>query len=227
MHTVGVVIPCKDRHDLLIDTTASILAQKDIPRLLGIIVDDGSDPPLSTIPEILDGPWQVLRNDLPEGVQKARNLGWGKLRDKVDYIMFSDSDIVWEPHAFKKLVQALVDSPKAAYSYCSYKREGKVFGIFRSHPFDSGALLDCNYISTMSMIRANCLFYRPFVTDEARLQDWSLWLRFLMAGYPGVFVDEYLFTAFFGEDSISMNGLLDYEYWYRKIRQRYVIGKAV
>ena len=76
----------------------------------------------------------------------------------------------------------------------------------------------------MSLIKFDVLVEavsRPFIEDEHRLQDWSLWLRLLNAGYTGVFVNQVIFTAHFSANSVSVRNAGNYEKWRELIADRY------
>lgn len=66
-----VVIPTRDRHDLLPEALESALAQS-MTDLEVVVVDDGSDPPV-TLPH--DPRVRLVRLDVPRGNAAARNAG--------------------------------------------------------------------------------------------------------------------------------------------------------
>jgi len=111
---------------------------------------------------------------------------------------------------------------KVAYSYGNYDRIGSVTGTWTAGEFNEKRLKEVNFISTMSMVYTKTLPAPPFVEDEDRLQDWSLWLRMLQNGRVGAYVPKTLFSAFYDDDCISVRDTADYYHWSNLIRSRYV-----
>lgn len=96
MPEVSVVIPTRDREQLLLGTVASAAAQQDVNLEL-IIVDDGSALRVSSrIGDDYNGvPTRVLRHDTPRGVASARNTGIDAARGR--WVAFLDDDDLWAP----------------------------------------------------------------------------------------------------------------------------------
>lgn len=232
---IGVVISVHNQSDTAHETIESIARQRDdIDCGIDIIViDDASMPPLEKMypyPVIDDVNIQWLQVPDNRGVQQVRNLGFDMFRRKSpgmqpEYIIFVDGDVTFHEAAFRDLKRSLDKSgDDIAYAYGNFIGSGACARRFPSRPFDSETLRHYNYISTMSLIKfpvLKKLFDKPFVEDEKRLQDWSLWLRMLNAGYKGMFVDRVAFTAHFGPEGISVRDQLDYEKWRQIIAGRY------
>jgi glycosyltransferase involved in cell wall biosynthesis len=219
-----VVVPFHNQHSTIAECLKSVL-ESEVPITQVLVLDDASR---NTI---------ILREDLPNdrrlhiarfkknmGVQAVRNLGWKMLRDRCHYLLFCDGDIVWEPEGLKYLWLAMEEErdPEIAYAYGDYNRIGGVEGVWQSREFDGGMLRMCNYISTMSLVKTTCLPNPPFVEDEKRLQDWSLWLRMMNNGFKGKYVNKTIFTATYPPGCVSLKGQLDYQYWSDLVRGRYV-----
>jgi hypothetical protein len=138
-------------------------------------------------------------------------------------MVFSDGDVVWMDGAFEVMLSTLKKAPaNVAYAYGYYSRTGELSGVYPSHEFNAKLLTRHNYISTMSLIKTGLLPDPPFVEDEERLQDWSLWLRLLSNGYEGALVKQVLFESHFERGDVSLRGLDDYSKWQKLIRARYV-----
>ncbi len=183
-------------------------------------MDDASDPPLE-IP-----PWYVtecINMTDNMGVQRCRNLGYRRAqRNESKFVLFCDADIVWEPEAIDHMVDTLRETPDdVAFVYSDYKRVGALAGTWYAGTFDADRLRNDNFISTMSMCKVSHLPDPPFVEDEERFQDWSLWLRILARGGRGVYIPRVLFTAHYNEFDISLRGVKHCQYWKEKIRSRY------
>lgn len=220
---IGVVVTAHNQNRHLQECLKSIYGQ-DYPCQV-VVVDDASNPPAEGIKYNLPNA-KVIRLWDNEGVQRARNIGWWELKDSFDTMLFCDADIQWKPGAFRLMTEALhtrrnTDS-KVAIAYGDYDRIGAVTGMWNAGEFDIEKLRRHNYISTMSLVSTSALPNPPFIEDEQRLQDWSLWLRMVNKGFTGVYVGECLFTAFYGEDSVSSRPAHDYAHWHRTMAERYI-----
>jgi hypothetical protein len=125
------------------------------------------------------------------GANHTRNEGF-RLSPKSEFTLFSDDDIIWKPDALQTLLDTLQSSPCAAYSYGSYDLEGHPL-VGKAIDFDAQALIRGNYISTMSLIRTK--YFTGFDEAIERLQDWDLWLSFLVRGLVGVYCGKTIFTT--------------------------------
>ena len=86
---VTVVIPTRDRHELLARAARSVLAQT-LSNFEVIVVDDASKIPVDLPDFARDGRVYVVRNDQPQGVCGARNRGMAQARGH--WITFLDDD---------------------------------------------------------------------------------------------------------------------------------------
>lgn len=214
--SIGVILTS---HNQDIRRPLGSLWKQKVPLRI-LIIDDGSDPPIEkpTGSSAVD----LVRLPFNQGVQAARNLGWAALRDLCPYMLFSDGDIIWKDGALPEMLKLLKKSPpEVGYIYGMYERTGKLGGVYPSAHFDPDLLREYNYISTMSLVRTAVLPEPPFIPDEERLQDWSLWLRLLKNGIEGRFLKKVIFEAEFGPLSVSLAGMKDYEKWHRIIQTRY------
>jgi len=149
-----------------------------------IIVDDGSNPPVSLPSEF--GAKVRLISQENMGAPAARNRG--AYQAKGDYIIFWDADIMPKKTFLQALVQALEDNLQASYAYCNY-----YFGLkeMKAQKFNPEKLKENNYIHTSSLIRKKDLV--SWDEDLYRLQDWDLWLTMLEQRKVGVWVDQGLY----------------------------------
>jgi hypothetical protein len=140
------------------------------------------------------------------GANHTRNEGF-RMSPKSEFTLFSDNDICWKPDALQNLIDTLKSNPDAAYSYGSYDLEGHPL-VGKAIEFDPQALIRGNYISTMSLIRTK--YFTGFDEAIEQLQDWDLWLSFLVRGLVGVYCGKIIFTTkvragiSFGEKSIPI-----------------------
>src|ERR1051326_6297266 len=86
---VTIVVPTRDRHELLARALRSALAQT-LGDFEVIVVDDASTTPVE-LPQLMrDGRVDLVRNDQPLGVCGARNRGMAAARGQ--WITFLDDD---------------------------------------------------------------------------------------------------------------------------------------
>ncbi len=176
--------------------------------LVSIIVPHRTDRPLRCMESIKSQTHQnieVIVIDDPErrGASWARNEGWGKADGA--FIFFCDDDITLDEKCIEKMVTAIQEK-NVDFVYCNYEMTGARTRIHTAKPFDLEHLKNCNYISTMSLVRSNIYSF-----DERleRFQDWDYWLTMAENGCVGYWIDEVLFSAHFDEDSISTRGRSD------------------
>lgn len=107
--TVSVIVPSRDRHDLVRTAVQSVLDQ-GIPVDI-IVIDDGSDPPLTPTGPLGDEQVRIIRNEAALGPTKARNVG---LRASTgDYVAFLDDDDTWLPGKLLHSLAAVAAFPEA------------------------------------------------------------------------------------------------------------------
>lgn len=233
---IGAIVSCYNQHTTVGDTIESLIAQRaaldcglDVQ-----MIDDASVPPISvdhSFPLPDDVCIVQCGSDENGGVQRIRNRGFKIYRDyynrddQPEFVIFVDGDVTFNPGAFAVMKKALDESDETvAYAYGHYSRRGALTGCFRACPFNDVRLRQHNFISTMSLIRFNVLVEAtplPFIENELRLQDWSLWLRLLNAGYTGVMVNEVLFSAYYPSSGVSVRDPLDYQKWREIIAKKY------
>jgi hypothetical protein len=131
-----------------------------------------------------------------------------------NYIIKIDNDIIAKLNMLYDMKKTLDNSnSNVAYTYCSFNFTGYINLKIKAIPFNPHKLGKSNYISSISMMKSDCLEkIGGVVTDDKyfRLLDWALWLKFLNNGYIGSVTDT-SFTAYASENSISNRGFKDYK----------------
>lgn len=195
---VSVIIPTRNRAQLLRTALASILAQKDVG-LEVIVVDDGSTDGTRKVVEAAlasDPRVRSLRHDATVGAAAARNSGAAVARGR--YFVFEDDDCRSRPRRIARLVSALETAPEAAYAYC--------WMVMRhpDRPDDFHGSKGPWAIATPSALIRRDAFRTVggFDSQLPRLQDFDLWTR-LLARYDAVEVQEVLFEMFRYDDGIT------------------------
>lgn len=194
---VSVVIPTRDRAEMLRGAVEAVLAQR-YPELELIVVDDGSrDHTPSVTAGLGSGAGiLVLRHAEPRGPAAARNAGAALAHGEL--LLFEDDDCRGTPGRVEKLVEALASRPDAAYAFCHSRRvtsAGETVRKGTEGPWSIG--------TPAALIRADA-FREVGGFDEAlpRLQDFDLWTR-LLARWPAVEVPETLYEAGWDDVGIS------------------------
>lgn len=161
-------------------------------------------------------PAEIIVNPNSGGAPKKRNDGFAKSTQP--YVFFCDDDILLRKDTLEMLFEQLKKNPTKAYAYTGYHgivmhpETHPLKGNFKipSVPFNADKLRQFNYISTMALIRRECLPKQPtYPFDESlkRLQDWDLWLTMLENGHEGVLLpdDKNMYHAYYLDEGITSN----------------------
>lgn len=183
-----MIVPTRNRPELLAETVAAIRAQTIAAEL--IVVDDGSEP-AADVPGAT-----VLRRDRAGGSgAAARNAGAAAASSP--WLAFCDDDDLWAPGKLAAQLAALAEHPTARWSAtgCVVIDADRriVGGQLLPDYSDLGILLrQQNHVpgGGSSVLVAAELFAAAggFATDLEGSDDWELWLR-LAASSPLAYVD--------------------------------------
>jgi glycosyltransferase involved in cell wall biosynthesis len=187
---VSVVIPTRDRADLLRSTLRSVVAQRDVDTEV-IVVDDGSTSPAAEVVTAVAGEGAVvLRNPTPGGVSRARNVGAAAASG--DWIAFLDDDDLW---AADKLAAQIAAGERTGASWvlagaAQFDHRG-VSAVHHAPAAEDviGALPWRNVVPggcSNVVMRRDALPAEPFDPALATLADWDLWIRLAEQGAPAV-----------------------------------------
>lgn len=194
---ISIIVPVYNHREALADALVSIHKQT-YPELELIIVDDGSDIPLTEKEITIEGgdvPTILIRQE-NLGAPAARNRGFQEA--KGDFVIFWDADVIAEPEMLEKMHHVLLIHPEASYVYSGFRFGKKsMFGM----KFDPEKLKEMNYIMSTSLIRRNDVIR----WDESlkRFQDWDMWLTMLEQGKQGIWIPEFLFRVHPHEGGMS------------------------
>jgi glycosyltransferase involved in cell wall biosynthesis len=187
---VSVVIPTRDRPDLLPLTLRSALYQERVNAEV-LVVDDGAGPATESLLERLgDHRVRLLRNSGPPGVSGARNSGIAAARGR--WIAFLDDDDLWAPHKLAAQL-AIAEEAGAGWVYAGEVTvdeqlrvrsgapppppEAVVAGLQRYNAVPAGA---SNVAVRRNVLDSAGSFDGSLRTSE----DWDLWLRLATTGAP-------------------------------------------
>lgn len=141
------------------------------------------------------------------GQSWARNQGALLARGR--FLLFSDSDIRWNPEALRVLLDTLLEAhhqvrteaeryyPVYSYSSYSWTKDGRVKWTVDGELWNWESLKLGNRISTMALIDKHTWDHHKlgFDTSLRRLEDWDLWLTMGRKWLSGVWTGGVLFTT--------------------------------
>lgn len=182
---VCVVIPTRNRCDILARTLRTVLWQQDVD-LQVVVVDEGSsDATPAMLRAVRDPRLLVLRHDQPQGVAKARNAGIA--RCTAPWVAFLDDDDLWAPRKLRAQLDALRQDGEAAWSCTgSVRVYGEQLRVGAAEPVPgrrdiADVLLHNNVIpGGASSVLASTELVRAVGGFDPRLSnlaDWDLWTR--------------------------------------------------
>ena len=188
---VTVVIPTRDRPDLLPLTVRSVLRQRAVD-IDVIVVDDGDGPETATLVNgLADSRVQLVRNGESRGTSGARNRGVSLASG--EWVAFCDDDDLWAPRKLAVQLSAAVDEGAAWVYAGDVTVDVDLMVLSGSRPPRPDQmlrdLLHHNAVpagASNVMIRADALARAgPFDTSLRTSEDWDMWLRIARtAGRP-------------------------------------------
>ena len=184
-----VVIPSRNRWQLLRTALASALAQRDVDVEV-VVVDDGStDRTPDELRELRDERLRVVRRERPAGVSAGRNIGLDHAR--APWVAFLDDDDVWAPGHLAAMLAALRDSRLEAErvglvfsGHLDLNADRHVTEVSHAAPADTvhDGLRRMNLVGCPSRVVLRTDAVRAvggFDPDLSILADWDLWVRVL------------------------------------------------
>lgn len=185
-----MVIPTRDRPELLATTLRSVLAQEGVA-LRVLVVDDGEGPDTRALVErFADARVRVLPNEGPAGVSGARNTGIAAAVG--DWVAFCDDDDLWAPGKLAAQLEA-VESAHRVWVYGGEVTVDETLRVRSGGPPPPPAavvagLREHNAVpagSSNVVVRRDVLEEAGGFDPRLRTsEDWDLWLRLAGAGSP-------------------------------------------
>jgi glycosyltransferase involved in cell wall biosynthesis len=186
---VSVVIPTRDRLDLLAQTVHTVLAQE--VDLEVIVVDEASTDGTSTWLASQDDPrLRTVHHDRPAGLPTARNAGIDASRG--GWVAFVDDDDLWLP---RKLGDQLAAAERAGRRWAfggalDITGEPRLLRVTVPSSEDANRLLWSNVIpggGSNVLVRRDLLEaaggFDPLLPTS---EDWDLWIRLSLLSPPAV-----------------------------------------
>ncbi|MEU4621590.1 glycosyltransferase family A protein [Actinoplanes sp. NPDC023801] len=206
--SVGVVIPTRNRPELVRRAIAAVRGQRYPGELKVVVVYDQTEP--DYLLASTDGvPVLVLTNWRASGLAGARNTGLLAL--DTELMAFCDDDDQWLPDKLRRQVAALLAEPEAEFATCAIEveYEGRCTPRLAGH---SRVTVGDLARSRMSMLHSSSFLIRREALDPERIglvaedapgsqnEDWDLLLRAARRA-PIVHLDEPLVRVLWGRTS--------------------------
>jgi glycosyltransferase involved in cell wall biosynthesis len=117
---VSVIVPCRDRQELLFSCLESV-ARQTYQEIELILVDDASTEDIQSTLKKIKFPFgikpQYIRSEENVGPGAARELG--RLKATGDYICYLDSDDTWHPRMIEEQLHIFREKPELGMCYCA------------------------------------------------------------------------------------------------------------
>ena len=188
--SVTVVIPTRNRFELLQAALQTVLGQRRVKTEV-VIVDDGSTPEqASAVAELGGKSVQVIRNEESRGPASARNQGL--FAAVAPWVAFCDDDDLWAPDKLAGQLDAVNATPSAwVYTGAVKFEAGPLIWQVMPPPAPDevrSQLANRNLLpagaSNVMADRLTLMEVGGFDEDLSHLADWDLWLRLLDHGIP-------------------------------------------
>jgi glycosyltransferase involved in cell wall biosynthesis len=197
---VSVVLPTRNRANLLRRSIASVFGQT-YQNLELIVINDGStDNTLEILSAVNDSRLRVLNREINQGAAAARNAGINAARG--EFIAFQDDDDVWLMQKLERQMAALLNGgPHLGWCICANIRIAEnecmyIGGEFHRNQMDFNQGIgppghDWGLIATPGWVVRREWLARAGSFDERILswEDWELGIRLSKEG-GFVFIDE-------------------------------------
>jgi glycosyltransferase involved in cell wall biosynthesis len=188
---ISVVIPTRNRRELLSRTLACALGQRDVRHEV-VVVDDGStDDTAKMLATIDDRRLRRVHHEVASGVATARNKGIAEARG--EWIAFLDDDDLWAPdklasqlHEARELGRRWAYTGSVAISSATLE---VITGFPPRSPEEAAKWLPWRNTvlgGASSVIARRDLLEEAggFDTGLRHMADWDLWIR--LAKYGGI-----------------------------------------
>lgn len=206
--SVGVVIPTRDRPELLRRSLAAVATQSYRGRVETVVVHDGT-PVDTSIEHDGERPVHAVANERKPGLAGARNTGILDLA--TDYVAFCDDDDYWDPTKLARQVERATRADRPELVTCSMVVDFDGHQSVRRAGTDHVTHAQLTR-SIMAMLHSSSMMFdRSVLIDGIGLvdedipgsqnEDWDIKLR-SAERRPIAHVDEPLVTVQWGRSSM-------------------------
>ena len=165
---VTVVVPTRDRPELLARTIASVAGQDYDGPVECVVVHDGSEPPADGAAQATGGfTVRHLRNVESPGLAGARNTGI--LAAASPYVAFCDDDDTWRPLKLRRQVDAMEAEPGLLVMGCANTVVYESHQTVRTAPGDLVTLDDLLHSRVAVLHSSTIIARRQAVLDRIGL----------------------------------------------------------
>lgn len=212
---VSVLIPCFAACATLeaaLDSVQRAAAALDTNRTVEVMLVDDASP---SGDGALAAAWADAHPELPVTVLRhVRNRGLARTRNTAlahacgEYVLPLDADNLLRPQGLRRLLDALVARPDAAFAYGilqEFDTSGPI-GLRGLYPWSPARLAHGNYVDALALVRRHVLTrHGGYTADmpEQGYEDWDLWCRCAEADDVGVWVPEMVASYRVRADSMS------------------------
>jgi GT2 family glycosyltransferase len=181
--SVSVVVPTRDRPELLRAAVRAVLDQDHPGPVEVVVVHDRSEPD-DSLAELSrpDRPVRVIRNTRTPGLAGARNSGI--LAATGELVAFCDDDDEWLPGKLRAQVEALAAAPDAEFVCCGIRVSYDGHTVDRVLPKDSVTLADLLRDRMTELHPSTFLIHAAALRDGFGLVDEEI---------PGSYAEDYEF----------------------------------
>jgi len=199
LYKISLIIPTYNRASFLSKTLDSVINQTiNVAEI--IVIDDGSNDDTKLVLKNYNVVYKYIINS---GVSKARNIGIELAR--YEWIMFLDSDDIWETIKVEKQINFHKQNKNILFSHTDelWKFNNKIIKQKKHQLKPSGFCFDDNIklckIGTSTVMIHKSIFEDIGLYDENLIacEDYDLWLR-ILAKYELGYIDEKLITKIAG-----------------------------
>lgn len=182
MQTVSVVLPTRNRADMLQESVDSVLAQTHRAWELIIVNDASNEETSQRIAELADRDDRIslVSNTFQEGVAASLNKGFAKATG--DLHTWTSDDNLYRPQAFEVMAKMLVGHDIVYTDMTLIDDMGLVIGHTRAH--SPQELLLRNVVGSCFLYtRAMAQRVGAYDTHLRLVEDWDYWIRAAKAGF--------------------------------------------
>lgn len=197
---ISVVIPVRNRADLIAETIRSFIIQENFNDFEIIVIDDHSTDSIAEVISTFKDErikFFRLKDDFGQGKVCARNFG--NMLAQGEIIAVCDSDDLANPRRLKVIFENFQQQPQAGVFYSDGEVKDEVLGITRARkltwsPFDKERLLKENYIAHSSLAyRKEIAMSFPYNSFFIQSEDYELLLRLAKNNIQFIYSPEKLF----------------------------------
>ncbi|MDP9022181.1 MAG: glycosyltransferase [Actinomycetota bacterium] len=180
---VSVVVPTRNRSQLLATTLRSVLRQRGVALELIVVDEASSDDTAQVVAAFEDARTRVIHHAVARGPNAARNRGGFDARG--EWVAFIDDDDLWAPDKLARQLRA-ADEAGRGWVYAGSVNVNEQLDVIHGVPPPSPAQVMAELprhnaipasASNVIMRRSAFVAYSGFNENLRACEEWDLWLR--------------------------------------------------